>query len=70
MSTTVHIITDPEILGGKPVIAGTRISVDLILSRLREGRSSADIATEYPHITRDQVAAAIEEDRIRVRTLA
>jgi uncharacterized protein (DUF433 family) len=54
-----RIISDPEILGGKPVIEGTRISVELILTRLGEGRAIADILAEYPHLTRDQVMAAI-----------
>ena len=59
-----RIITDPEILGGKPVIAGTRISVALIMERLAEGRSVADILTEYPHLT--QIVATIEWARDRV----
>ena len=61
-----RIITDPEILGGKPVIAGTRISVALILERLAEGRSVANIVAEYPHLTRPQIVAAIEWARVRV----
>ncbi len=61
-----RISTDPEILGGKPVISGTRISVELILTRLSEGRSVADILTEYPHLTRDQVMAAIDYARAAV----
>ena len=57
------IITDPEILGGKPVIAGTRISVDLVLTRLAEGRSLADIVAEYPHLSLAQVTAAVDYAR-------
>jgi uncharacterized protein (DUF433 family) len=63
MALTQPIITDPEILGGKPVIAGTRISVELILTRLGEGRSVAEIVAEYPHLTQDQVTAAIDYAR-------
>jgi len=44
---------------GKPVIEGTRITVELILTRLGEGRSVADIVEEYPHLSRQQVEAAI-----------
>lgn len=55
-----RIIIDPEILGGKPVIAGTRITVALILERLAEGRSVAQIVDEYPHLTRKQVVGAIQ----------
>ena len=51
---------------GKPVIEGTRITVELILTRLAEGRSVADILTEYPHLTEAQVTAAIEYARALV----
>jgi len=66
MSNTARVITDPEILSGKPVIAGTRITVDLILTRLREGRSVADILAEYPHLSAAQVTAAIDYARAMV----
>ena len=59
MPTPARIFKDPEILSGKPVIAGTRITVELILTRLGEGRSVADIVAEYPHLTAAQVTAAI-----------
>ena len=54
-----HIASDPAILGGKPVIAGTRIGVDLILEKLGDGESIDDILIDYPHLTREQVVAAI-----------
>jgi uncharacterized protein (DUF433 family) len=66
MPATYRIITDPEILGGKPVIEGTRISVELILTRLGEGRSVTDILIEYPHLNRDQITAAIDYARTAV----
>jgi uncharacterized protein (DUF433 family) len=53
-----HIHSDPEILGGKPVIKGTRISVELILEYLADGASVADIIAAYPHISGDSVRAA------------
>lgn len=56
---TPRIIVDPRIMTGKPVIEGTRITVELILTRLGEGRSISEIVEEYPHITREQVEAAI-----------
>ena len=52
-----HIHTDPEILSGKPVVNGTRISVDFILSLLAEGWSEAQIFEGYPHLTRDDLQA-------------
>ncbi len=54
-----RIISDPKIMAGKPVIEGTRITIELILTRLGEGQSVSDIAQEYPHLTQAQVEAAI-----------
>jgi len=58
MAKAPRIIADPGIMMGKPVIEGTRITVELILTRLAEGRSVDDILIEYPHLTRAQVATA------------
>ena len=54
-----HIHSDPGILGGKPVIRGTRISVELILEYFEDGASTADILAAYDHITEADVRAAI-----------
>jgi uncharacterized protein (DUF433 family) len=63
MNQPARIISDPRIMTGKPVIEGTRITVELILTRLGEGRTVADIVEEYPHLSREQVAAAIDYAR-------
>jgi uncharacterized protein (DUF433 family) len=55
-----RIVLNPEILGGKPIIRGTRISVQFILELLSAGMEVADILSEYPHLTRDDVLAAID----------
>ena len=60
MSNAPRIIADSRIMMGKPVIEGTRITVELIFTRLAEGRSVAETLVEYPHLTRAQVTAAIE----------
>lgn len=54
-----QIVSDPKIFGGKPVIAGTRISVELILDRVASGMSRKEILEDYPHITSEQVEAAV-----------
>lgn len=54
-----QIISNPEILGGKPVIAGTRITVELILDRMASGMNVKDILKDYPHLTASHVQAAI-----------
>lgn len=56
----VKIISDSKILGGKPIIAGTRISVELIMNFLRLGMSIDDILKEYPELKKIEVLAAIE----------
>ena len=53
------IETDPDVLGGKPTIAGTRIGVDLILEKLGDGETIDEILQDYPRITREQVLTAI-----------
>lgn len=54
-----HIHSDPDILGGKPVVRGTRISVELILEYLADGGSIADIVDGYPSVTVDDIRAAV-----------
>ncbi len=58
-----YITTDPDILRGKPCIAGTRISVQLILEQLALGDEVKDILDQYPHITEEQVHAAFASAR-------
>ena len=58
-TTPPLIIRDPALLGGKPAIAGTRISVQLILEKLRDGWTIADLLDDYPHLTREQIVAAL-----------
>ena len=54
-----RIEINPQILAGKPVIKGTRISVELILRMLSQGISVEEILEEYPHLTEEDVKAAL-----------
>jgi uncharacterized protein (DUF433 family) len=54
-----HITVNPDILVGKPIIKGTRISVELLLDRFADGWSYDEVLAAYPHITREQVQAAV-----------
>lgn len=54
-----HIHSDPDILGGKPVVKGTRISGELILEYLADGCSVADVVAAYPQESEGAVRAAI-----------
>ncbi|HEX5415742.1 MAG TPA: DUF433 domain-containing protein [Chloroflexota bacterium] len=53
------ILSDPAIMMGKPVIAGTRITVELILERLAAGELVADLLTAYPRLTEEAIRAAV-----------
>ncbi len=55
-----RIEINPQILGGKPVIKGTRIPVYLIVELLAAGMSPKEIVKEYPGLTEEDVKAAAE----------
>ena len=57
--TTERIDINPEIMMGKPVIRGTRITVELILRRLGEGACERELLEDYPHLTPEDVRAAV-----------
>jgi uncharacterized protein (DUF433 family) len=59
MNRKDHIVVNPEVLVGKPIVKGTRISVELLLDRFADGWSYDDILQAYPHLTREQVQAAL-----------
>ena len=53
-----RVISDPKIMFGKPVIKGTRITVELILRKLAEGMTDAEIMTHHPQLTVEDIRAA------------
>ncbi|HEX8600258.1 MAG TPA: DUF433 domain-containing protein [Chloroflexia bacterium] len=53
------VISDPAIMMGKPVIAGTRLTVELILEKLGAGHSIDDLLQDHPRLTREGVLAAL-----------
>jgi uncharacterized protein (DUF433 family) len=54
-----RISIDPAVCGGRPCIRGTRIWVSLVLDLLAGGMPEADVRTEYPQLTHDDILAAI-----------
>jgi uncharacterized protein (DUF433 family) len=54
-----RIIVNPKIMGGKPIVKGTRIAVELLLKLLAQGMSFADILKDYPHLTKDDITAVL-----------
>jgi uncharacterized protein (DUF433 family) len=59
MTDSSRIVLDPAILAGKPVIRGTRLSVDFIIGLMADGWSEADILRNYPGLTREDLAACL-----------
>lgn len=57
MSTHDRIIVDPEILVGKPVVKGTRLSVDFLLGLASQGWSETEILRNYPGLEREDLLA-------------
>jgi uncharacterized protein (DUF433 family) len=54
-----RITANPDIMLGKPVIKGTRITVELILQKLANGQSVEDLLRSYPHLSKKDILAAI-----------
>lgn len=53
------IIRDPKIMGGVPVVRGTRVPVYVILENLEAGHSIDEILRDYPSLTRETIRSAI-----------
>ncbi len=54
-----RIQVDRRVLAGRPVIRGTRIPVELLLRRLAEGATAAELLAEYPQLTRADLRAVM-----------
>jgi uncharacterized protein (DUF433 family) len=63
-----RIVLDPAILTGKPVIRGTRLSVDFIIGLMADGWAEADILRNYPGLTHDDIAACLAYARDVLRS--
>jgi uncharacterized protein (DUF433 family) len=62
-----RITSDPAILGGKPIIRGTRISVEIILEWMASGATRDDIVRKYPHLKAGDVEQALAYAAASVR---
>jgi uncharacterized protein (DUF433 family) len=56
--TTDRIEMNPNVMMGKPVIAGTRITIELILRKFADGATDDDLIDAYPRLTRADIRAA------------
>ncbi len=59
MTEHPRISLSPDVLGGKPVIRGTRLAVEFVIGLLADGWTEADILNNYPDITHDDVSACL-----------
>jgi uncharacterized protein (DUF433 family) len=59
MDYSRFILRDPQVCGGEPVIAGTRVTIRTILASLAEGASIGEILRDFPALTEEQVMAVI-----------
>lgn len=59
MSWQEHIIIDPNVLVGKPVIKGTRIAVEFVIDLLARGWTTEQILEEYDHLTAPDIQACL-----------
>ena len=56
---TQRIVIDPEVMVGKPIIRGTRITVEMILKLLAQDNTPESILQDYPHLTKEDILAAL-----------
>lgn len=62
------IASDPEVMMGKPIVRGTRITVEMILEKLSEGESVEQIVSEHPRLSEEGVRAALSFARETLRS--
>lgn len=63
-----RIDINPQVMLGKPVIRGTRITVEILLEKLAAGNSVEEIMADYPRLSRDDVLAAVAYAREALST--
>ena len=59
MQNSGLVVSNPKVMMGKPVIRGTRITVELILEKFAAGQTEEQILRAHPHITREGIRAAL-----------
>jgi uncharacterized protein (DUF433 family) len=59
MAEHPRVTLDPQILAGKPVVRGTRLAVEFVIGLMAEGWSEANILSNYPDLTHDDIVACL-----------
>ncbi|HYK00866.1 MAG TPA: DUF433 domain-containing protein [Thermoanaerobaculia bacterium] len=60
------VMSSPEVMGGTPVFAGTRVPIENLLDYLEGGESIEDFLEGFPSVSREQVITFLEETKARV----
>jgi uncharacterized protein (DUF433 family) len=60
MSWQDYIVSDPEVLAGKPIVRGTRLAVDFLLGLFAEGWTQDQVLESYPHLTPEALRALFD----------
>ncbi|HEY7465236.1 MAG TPA: DUF433 domain-containing protein [Dehalococcoidia bacterium] len=63
-----RIVVDPGILAGKPVVKGTRLSVEFVVDLLAQGWSEDEILRNYPRLTREDIQACLRYASARLQS--
>jgi uncharacterized protein (DUF433 family) len=54
-----RVVIDPKVMLGKPVIKGTRLTLEIILEKLAHGETAADLLRDYPFLQEEDIRAAL-----------
>jgi len=59
MNWPQRIVLDPKVLGGKPIVKGTRLAVEFVIDLLAQGWSEQEILENYPGLEREDISACL-----------
>jgi uncharacterized protein (DUF433 family) len=68
MTDEARIILDPAVLAGKPIVRGTRLSVEFVIGLMADGWTEADILRNYPALAREDIVACLAYARDALRS--
>lgn len=68
MIEETRIVLNPDVLSGKPVVRGTRLSVDFLIGLMADGWTAVDILRNYPGLTTEDLAACLAYARDVLRS--
>ena len=68
MTDPARIVLDPGVLAGKPVIRGTRLSVDFVIGLMADGWTEGEILRNYPGVSHEDIAACLAYARDVLRS--